>query len=164
MHLTPSPLSPRILQLRSQRRARAQSLLEFGLVLPLLLAMMLGIMEGGRLVITHYTLVYAAAEGARAGAFAPASAAALTNIDARVKQVAADSAQIGRITVNPGDIAICRRTSTATSCNPAAQSTGASGQVIEVTVTHVFQWTPTTAALLGRSNLTMTAFDSARID
>jgi Flp pilus assembly protein TadG len=48
---------------RSQRRAAAA--VEFAVVLPLLMAVMLGIMEYGRLFMVRQTMTHAAREGAR---------------------------------------------------------------------------------------------------
>ena len=48
-----------------RRRFRAQSLVEFGLVTPVFLIMLFGIIEGGRLLWTVHTLNNAAKEGSR---------------------------------------------------------------------------------------------------
>lgn len=48
-----------------RRRVRAQSLVEFGLVTPIFLLLVFGIIEGGRLLWTVHTVNNAAKEGSR---------------------------------------------------------------------------------------------------
>jgi Flp pilus assembly protein TadG len=50
-----------------RRRSRGQSLVEFALVLPLFLLMIMGVVDAGRLVYMNSTLSNAAREGARTG-------------------------------------------------------------------------------------------------
>lgn len=53
------------------KRQEGQSIIEFALVLPLLLILLLGIVEFGFIFNTHVTLVHSAREGARYGAVLP---------------------------------------------------------------------------------------------
>jgi Flp pilus assembly protein TadG len=50
---------------RKRQRTRGQSLAEFGLVLPILLLVMMGILDFGRAVFAYNTLSNAARDGAR---------------------------------------------------------------------------------------------------
>lgn len=55
-------------KVRPSRRQRAQAMVEFALVLPLLLLLLYGIVEFGRLIFMYASLVTASREGARYGA------------------------------------------------------------------------------------------------
>jgi len=70
---------------REQRRDAGQDLVEMALILPLLLALLLGIIEFGVAVWRYNTLANAAREGARAGVVhrceRPAIEAAIARLD-----------------------------------------------------------------------------------
>jgi Flp pilus assembly protein TadG len=63
---------------RALRGSEGQDLVEFALVVPILLLLLFGILEMGRLVFTYNTLANAAREGARFGIVHPSSAGAGT--------------------------------------------------------------------------------------
>jgi len=62
---------------RSRRRERGQALVEFALVLPLLLLLLLGIAEFAVVMLSYNTLADAARQGARYGIVHPGDVAAI---------------------------------------------------------------------------------------
>jgi Flp pilus assembly protein TadG len=67
---------------RSSRRERGQSLVEFAIVLPILVVLLLGVVDAARLIWTYVALAEAAQEGALYGSQDPNP----TRIRARVQQ------------------------------------------------------------------------------
>jgi Flp pilus assembly protein TadG len=53
-----------------QRKSRGQSIVEFALITPLLLTLLFGLIEGGRLIYAYNTVNHAAQEAARVGVLA----------------------------------------------------------------------------------------------
>ena len=53
--------------LKERKKEDAQGMVEFALILPVLLMMLLGIMEGGRLLFFYSSVTTASREGARYG-------------------------------------------------------------------------------------------------
>ena len=91
---------------RRRGRGRGQALVEFSLVFPLMLLLVFGLIDLGRLVYTNNALSEAAREGARYGSVQARSASDISGIEAyTVGQVAG----IGGVTaiatcVRPGDV------------------------------------------------------------
>ena len=75
---------------RFGRNERGQALVEFALVLPILLILVLGIIEFGRAWNLHQTITHAAREGARTAAMFDASVTE-TQVEAEVKNSIAAS-------------------------------------------------------------------------
>ncbi len=91
---------------RGRGRARGQALVEFSLVFPLMLLLVFGLIDLGRVVYTNNALSEAAREGARYGSVQARSATDIAGIEAHtVGQVAG----IGGVTatatcIRPGDV------------------------------------------------------------
>ena len=106
-------------------RGRAQELAEFAIVVPLLLLIVFGVLDLGRVFFAAITIANAAREGARYGMLYPSDTAGIV---AAVRQEAQTSGidltdpAITAITVSCPDVAGC-----------------GSGRPIRVTVTHQFQ-------------------------
>jgi hypothetical protein len=73
-----------------QRQQRSQSMVEFALIAPLLLLLLFGIVDFGRVIYTYVTLNQAVSEGARAAAIASAPLPANAGVEAAVKVHAVD--------------------------------------------------------------------------
>lgn len=78
-------------------KSRGQSLVEFALVLPLLLMLVLGAMDFGRLFYTKMVITNAAREGANYFAYHPGDITGM-------KSVMVDEANSSTITLTEGDI------------------------------------------------------------
>lgn len=72
-------------RLRCIRNARGNAVVEFALVLPILLLVLFGITEFGRMILTTNILNTASREGARLAAVSPAGETAV--IEARVNEI-----------------------------------------------------------------------------
>jgi Flp pilus assembly protein TadG len=145
-----------------QTRSRGQSLVEFGLILPVFLVLLATTLDLGRLAMARVTVTNAAREGAFQASETPTSfnsaqpcpAGAATNkIVCRVQLEAKSSG----ISIAPSDIAV--------SCDTA----GCPQQVpsrVTVTVTgHFTLLTPILAVFFGNSqNITFTAASTTQID
>lgn len=105
-------------------RHRGQSLVEFALVLPVIFALIFGVIDGGRLVYSMVTLDYAVNEGARlAGLPSTASVAVVQNhVTANAYLLNLPSSSVG-VTVNGG----------------AGYTTRVTGDRIVVSATYVYQ-------------------------
>lgn len=77
--------------MRDKQREKGQSLLEFALVLPVLLIILAGILDLGRLYFAYVAVTDAAAEGAAYGAIEPDSN---SEIKARAKDASGGQVQI----------------------------------------------------------------------
>lgn len=86
-----------MLMRRFARDKRGQSLVEMALILPLLIIILFGIVEFGRVFHSYITITHAAREGARAGVVGQPNDV----ISQRVLQIA-PQAQISDITPDPG--------------------------------------------------------------
>jgi hypothetical protein len=82
---------------RSSKGSRGQELMEFAIVLPLLLLVVFGIMDLGRLFHALITITNAAREGARYGTIFPED-------DAGIRSIACREAQGSGIVLNPSDV------------------------------------------------------------
>lgn len=65
--------------LRQFRRNDGQELIEYALVLPVLMLLLLGIMEFGMLILSYNTIANAAREGARFGVVDPSNTSGIQN-------------------------------------------------------------------------------------
>ena len=81
---------------RAGRGERGQSLVEFVLVLPLLLAIMMAIIDFGRLYQANVSLTNAVRDGARAGAFTGSASEAQNRV--------AETAE--NLGINPGSVSV----------------------------------------------------------
>jgi len=129
-------------------RARGQSLVELALVTPVLLLLLLGAIDLGRLFYAQITVTNAAREGAMVAALTPTSFSAGGACDASSNAVtcaATREGQGGFVTVTPADVAMA--------CNPACAKSY--GTTVTVTVTGHFQLlTPLLWAFTGGPNVT----------
>lgn len=115
---------------------RGQSLVEFALLLPVLLLIMLGIFEGGRLIYCYQTLGHAAREGVHQAELANASRA---QIEAAIN---ANSGLLG----NVGSNALISPSST-----PRTP-----GQPVTVSVSYTFRTVAPLLSQLAQVDLTST--------
>lgn len=115
-----------------------QSLVEFSLVLPIILLIMVGVVDLGRAYFAYMTVVNVAQEGARYGAANPTAGA---NIDAHAQNEAQGSG------INPAQLLVTH--SFPNGC--------AAGQTIKVDVTYNFQFF--TAYIFGVSTIPLRASD-----
>jgi hypothetical protein len=89
--------NPNKVQCRIKTRRRGSTLVEFALIVPVLLAMLLGIIEFGWLAKNHLVLANAAREGARAASLGKTT----TEIQDRVNSACATLPDIAnRLTIN----------------------------------------------------------------
>jgi Flp pilus assembly protein TadG len=121
---------------RGDERERGAAVVEFALVLPLLLGLILATVDFGRYWVTRTELTSAAQEGARA--VATGSGDALTTVRNAVSSVSPTSVAV----TGPG------------SCT--------AGQLVTVTATYSFQFTATTFGLGGRTITTRGVMRCAR--
>jgi len=82
----------------ARRRERGQELVEFALILPLLLLLMVGIFEFGYVVFAYNTLSNAVREGARLGSVQPADVTGILERAQRLTIGLDDDALIFRVT------------------------------------------------------------------
>ncbi len=139
----------------STNRAQGQSLAEIALVLPVLLLVLLGAIDLGRLYYANETITNASREGARLGIAKPAQTSEqITAIKTRVIAEAAGS----RITLQPADISIdcAPYGSTAFSASYCPSADIKPGDQIRVRVS--VQFTILTTSLLGRPTIPLSKF------
>jgi Flp pilus assembly protein TadG len=160
---------------QKRRRARAQAMVEFALVVLLLVGVMAVIIEGARWITTYFAVANAAAEGARAGAFVPNTSWPVGNVDSKI-QAAARSVLMPWMELPnfegsgvcgvTDEICVCRRQTSTSSCDPRNTSTVLSNSsTIDVTVRYTFRWFPFAAGWLGQVVTSeMTGFHRARIE
>jgi len=126
---------------RRHRPERGEDIIEFALILPLLLVLLLGVMEFGFAVMRYNTIANAAREGARAGIVSGATDAAIIN--------AAKNLTTG-LTEGDLDIIVNR---------PTARSVQ-----VEVIYEHHFITTPIIVAVGGDGTLTMRTVSTMNIE
>ena len=116
-------------------RQRGQNLVEFALITPLFFLLLMGMLEGGRLIYTYNTVNHAAQEAARTGVLADTASVAA------VKSRAVEAGE--PLTLNSGDVTV--------EVNLGATSFGDReiGDRLAVTVAHDF--TPIVAMVFGSS-------------
>ena len=132
--------------------------MEFALTVVLFFGLLLAIFEGARLIATNSALGNAAADGARAAAFAPSSRNSQTDLDAATRAaVRQTNGLLG--TLPDSSITICRRTTRAAAC-----STVQSGSVTEVTVSYAFAFVPFAGGWLGQASLPLTGYHRVQLD
>jgi len=133
---------------RRDDRSRGQSLVELALVTPILLLLLLGAVDLGRLFYAQITVTNAAREGAMVAALTPTSFSAGAACDTATNAVtcaATREGQGGFVTVAPADVAMA--------CNPSCAKTY--GTTVTVTVTGHFQLlTPIMWVFTGGPNVT----------
>jgi Flp pilus assembly protein TadG len=133
---------------RRDDRSRGQSLVELALVTPILLLLLLGAVDLGRLFYAQITVTNAAREGAMVAALTPTSFAAGAACDTATNAVtcaATREGQGGFVSVAPADVAMA--------CTPSCTKTY--GTTITVTVTGHFQLlTPIMWVFTGGPNVT----------
>jgi len=125
-----------------QRRARGQGLVEFALVMPVVLMLLLGVLEVGRVVFTMATLSHAVNEGARL-----ATLPGTPDVDAVKDRVVEHATVVG--------VAEANITVTVTSVSGAARaySSRQMGDRIKVSLEHTYQ--PAVSFIFGAPSLTL---------
>lgn len=83
---------------QQKARTRGQSIVEFALITPLLLTLLFGLIEGGRIIYTYNAVNHAAQEAARVGVLAD------TGGVGDVKARAIDAGD--PLTINAGDVSV----------------------------------------------------------
>lgn len=126
----PRPIRPAAQALAGQA---GQGLVEFALLLPVLLLILLGAIDLGRAFNAYVTITNASREGARYGASQPTNT---SGIQAHVIQEAA----LSGVTITTTDITIDCAAFGTTSFSSANCSTINKGDQIRVTVTNNFQF------------------------
>ncbi len=136
-----------------QRRASGQAMVEFAIVIMLFLGMVVGVLEGARLVASYFVIGNAARDGARAGLY-------ITATDADIQAKANQAAQrvVGTIPSTDNTITICRRAQPAQACGSTPLGVGS---VVDVTVTHNFRFLPFAGGWLGQASVMLTGFHRA---
>ncbi|MFO0902865.1 MAG: TadE/TadG family type IV pilus assembly protein [Pirellulales bacterium] len=120
---------PRLTRTRGRRR-RGAAALEFALILPVFLTLVLGMIELGRIVMVLQSLTYASREGCRIAVLDGSTSSAVTS---RVNQALGGSA----ITMPPATVVI----------TPSNPSSAAYDEPVTVTVQVAYSqvsWLPTT--------------------
>ncbi len=136
-------------------RTRGQALVELALITPILMLVLLGAVDLGRVFYASITITNAAREGAQAASQDPASyvAGASCSTSNKVMCAAVREPMTSFVSVDPPDVVL--------SCNPSCTATY--GTQVAVTVTgHFDPITPVIAAIIGRQHLTFTS--TARAD
>jgi 3-hydroxyisobutyrate dehydrogenase-like beta-hydroxyacid dehydrogenase len=85
------------------RGQRGQSVIEFAFILPLLLILVFGITELGRMLMRTNVLTQAAREGARAAAVGVDSASAVTRVEEILTAAGIDAADNPVVYIEPAD-------------------------------------------------------------
>jgi Flp pilus assembly protein TadG len=126
---------------RRSGRSRGQALVEFALIIPIFLAVLLAILEGGYYAFTLNSLNRAVQEGGRHAAIVPppigTGAATVGDVQNRVS-----SSAVG-FTVAPASVNV---TMTRCSASPCSFTTRTTGDAVSVSFTYTY--TPLTAAVL----------------
>jgi Flp pilus assembly protein TadG len=126
------------------RRERGAALIEFAIILPLLCALIFGIIDFGFMVNRDTLINNAAREGAREGTLNP--------VEADIRAVVLSS--LGSL--DPSDITVtitCRRAS-GTACAGSFDAQAESGGVVIVDVSYAYTWITPVPALFGISSNT----------
>jgi Flp pilus assembly protein TadG len=147
---------------RARRPRRGQALVEFALAALLFFGFLVAILEGARWLATYFLLANAAAEGARAGAFAPTPGWPQADIDAKIR-MGARSVLAPWIDLPDANITICRAAPATDPCTTSVSSV-LSGNDLVVTVTYTFQWVPFAAGWLGQAADQITVSHRERIE
>ncbi len=123
----------------SNRSSRGQSLVEFALTLPILLLILVGVLDLGRLYFTYISLTNAAREGARYGAkYPPTNPTDQAN--SRVQAInnhVAGEVDRNIVTLTASNITI--NCPDGVPCTPGSPNTPGINNRIQVTVTYPFQ-------------------------
>ncbi len=138
------------------RRSPGQAMVEFALVILLLLGMIVGVLEGARLVASYFVVANAAREGARAGVFIGATD---SDIQTQVNNTA--SRVVGTFPSADNLILICRRAKAGQACGSTPFGVGS---VIDVTVIYTFRFLPFAGGWFGRQSITLTGFHRAQVE
>lgn len=171
----------------SRRRAGGQALVEFALVIPMFLMLVMAVFEGARLAATHVAVGSAARDGARAGIYAATSdyeastygTYSTSNLDLAITNAVNASAArftgpfigdpklVERKACTQGhQLCVCRRQQGLSGC---ASTSNLAGGFVEVTVNHAFQFLPFqfgggTGGLAAKASIPLQGFASVRID
>jgi len=137
------------------RKGRGQSLVEFALILPIFLLLIMGIIDAGRLVYTFNTVSNAARQGARI-AIVNQSTSGTTTCDTAVATTWPVGCAIGSglvLNLQPADVAVQYRDNTdTTTCNPVLI-----GCIAVVTVTGTYSpLTPIIGQFIGTMDVSST--------
>jgi Flp pilus assembly protein TadG len=139
----PTPNAPA----HGRRRSRGQALVEFALVVPVMIVLVLGGVDAGRLFFSWIEISNAAREGA---AYAGGNPTDTTGISSHVTREANSQGQPGEGTISVATT--CADTSKTTiACSSAAGGNG-TGNTVTVSVTRPFNFvTPVLSQILGSS-------------
>jgi hypothetical protein len=122
------PLAP------TRRGQRGQSALEFSLVIPIFLGLLMAIFEGARLATSFFALSNAAREGGRAAVYRPTASLPAPTIDANIRARARGMLPAW-ISIPDADVVICRHVSASAAVTDACDTAGFKrGSVVDVTV------------------------------
>ena len=141
---------------KSRRGGRAQSLVEFALVLPLFLLLVFALIDFSRMLFTYISLVNGTREAARAAAISSNPSATVVNafnnytLVLGPMQPATDSVQfeIDNAQGASQTSVTCTLPMTPASCTVPARANYSDAYVLEVETTYRFQFTPLFQAVL----------------
>lgn len=150
MRIVPSSVAP---LLRPHRSSRGQALVELAIILPVMLFLLLGALDLGRLFYSRITVASAAKEGALVAASGSGSfSAGACSMSNTVMCAATSEANRGFVTVLPANV-------TATVC-PSNASFGSTASVTVKAAFHAI--TPFIGALLGGQDILLGATANAQ--
>lgn len=115
---------------RARRGDRGAVAVEFALIIPLLLLLLMGVIDFGRAMYVKSTLVYTASQGARVASMRNANWQTVVN-------TTASSLQVQKLA---GNSAVTAPTSTSTAACPADAATSPDTATVSVTVSVPFKW------------------------
>ena len=160
----PDPGTPTRVSRQHSRPASGQAIVELALILPVLLLLLVGALDLGRVFYSQITINDAAREGALEGAKNPTSFIAGTactsaNKDAnRIMCRTLNEARGGFVTVAPADVSVACSTG-------ACPATPTLGQTISVAVTGRMRLlTPILGAIFGSQDLAISANATAQLN
>ena len=114
--------------MRSTTDQRGQTLVEFALIIPIVLLLMLGLFDLGRIVFTNNSLSDGARQGARSGAIDPRDASYCSLVDEAIRSAirgqSLDIYTVTYITVNATDDASGVETGSYLICQDGADGPG----------------------------------------
>jgi Flp pilus assembly protein TadG len=137
--------------LRRSNRGRGQALVEFAIVFPIFMIVLVSLLYFGFALYSKMSVINAAREGAHAGILLdPADAAFAQKISDQAKAAAGPGLNTGSITITSGGYKVVNNVVTATTCTWGSGGTCKAGDSVSVTVTYPFgNPVPVHLALLG---------------
>jgi Flp pilus assembly protein TadG len=128
---------------RRRGGTRGQAIVEFALVLPIFMVMLVGMIDAGFALYSNMSVINAARDGARAAVTVDTTdAVALAGIPSKIENAAINAAAAGGIVINPGDVAV---TCVAAPSHPSPCNFGSGGGTsalqgdsVKVTVSYTY--------------------------